>query len=575
MTADHPPAAERATPSAVRLRRRGIRIVALFLVFSLIFLGVGAWLLADSQSKDRRQLRDRYATGATVASALIDSLFQAAFAAGQSAAAKQFSGHVTMRELDAYRRTNQSLYTAILDAKGRVLAHSTGAPKDAGAQVVQKAGKSGIAIGDVQQIGSVTGIETASRFPIGLSRRFPQGRTFRYVVSAAPVDLFRQFLGGAIKPLVRYGGDAYILDGTGRVLGAQSADHPSRPPPPSHELVRRAPTQGQGTYDDAAGEQFFAVSGVSGTGWKVVVSAPTRELYKPASGVSRWLPWVVLVILALALVAVGLLIRRSVLAGAALATVNAQLEASQDRLRDRAVELQSSNAELQRSNAELEQFAYVASHDLSAPLRAVAGFSQLLGVRYKDRLDDEADQFIKHMQDGVDRMQRIIDDLLAYSRVDRSGLQPEPFDLDAVLDEVLQSLRPEIEERHAVVTREALGEACGEPGQLSQVLQNLIANGLKFTSDGVRPEVHVSARRENGRVRISVRDNGIGVDEGHVEQIFKMFQRLHSADEYEGTGIGLAIAKKIVDRHNGRIDLEPAPGGGTIFSFDVPAEMPR
>jgi light-regulated signal transduction histidine kinase (bacteriophytochrome) len=254
--------------------------------------------------------------------------------------------------------------------------------------------------------------------------------------------------------------------------------------------------------------------------------------------------------------------------------VNAQLESSQDRLRDRAIELQRSNAELQRSNAELEQFAYVASHDLSAPLRAVAGFSQLLGVRYKGKLDGDADQFITHMQDGVERMQRIIDDLLAYSRVDRSGLQPEPIDLDAVLEEVLHSLAPEIEECGANVTHEQLGPAVGEPGQLSQVLQNLMSNGMKFTADGRSPEVHVSARRDDGRVFISVRDNGIGIDADHAEQIFKMFQRLHSADEYPGTGIGLAIAKKIIDRHGGRFTVEPPPGGGTVFTFDVPAEMP-
>jgi light-regulated signal transduction histidine kinase (bacteriophytochrome) len=262
------------------------------------------------------------------------------------------------------------------------------------------------------------------------------------------------------------------------------------------------------------------------------------------------------------------------LEGAArLAEVNAQLESSQDRLRDRAVELQSSNAELQRSNAELEQFAYVASHDLSAPLRAVAGFSQLLGVRYKGKLDGDADQFIAHMQDGVERMQRIIDDLLAYSRVDRSGLQAEHVALDGVVDEVLHSLGPEIAERNAEVTHDPLGEAAGEAGQLAQVLQNLIANGMKFTADGVRPKVHVSAEHNGDRVRISVRDNGIGVDTDRADQIFKMFQRLHSSDEYPGTGIGLAIAKKIIDRHNGQITVESAPGGGSVFTFDIPAEL--
>ncbi|MFL5847000.1 MAG: ATP-binding protein [Solirubrobacteraceae bacterium] len=567
MSPDQPPVDTSGAPSADRLRRRGMRIAALFLVFAVVLLGVGAWLLADSQSKDRSQLRERYATGATVASALIDSLFRVAFGSGVERAVRDFSGDISGSELDAYTRTNQSLYTAVLDADGKVVAASSRAPATPGEGLIEQIGKDGVALGGIEQIGAEESVESVTRYPVG--------KSVRYLVSGAPVATFRDFLGGSIQPLVRYGGEAYVLDGGGRVLGAASASDPKRPPPPSGELVKRAGTQTDGLYDGDGGEQYFAVQPVTDTKWHVVVSAPTAELYEPASGVSRWLPWVVLAILGLALVAIGVLVRRAVDAGARIAVVNSQLEASQDRLRDRALELQSSNAELQRSNAELEQFAYVASHDLSAPLRAVAGFSQLLGVRYKGKLDDDADQFIGHMQDGVERMQRIIDDLLAYSRVDRSGLQPEAIDLDKILDEVLQSLRSDIEAFGADVQREPLGAACGEPGQLSQVLQNLVANGMKFTAEGVKPVVHVSAARREGRVFISVRDNGIGIDPGHAAQIFKMFQRLHSAEEYEGTGIGLAIAKKIVDRHGGRIDIEPAPGGGTVFTFDIPAELPR
>ena len=560
MPPDQPP------PSAERLRRRGLRIAASFVILTLVGVGVGAWLLADSQSNDREQLRERYATGSTVASALIDSLFSVAFSSGVERAVTEFSGEVTTKQLDAYTERNQSLYTVVLDAEGGVVAASSAAPAGVG-DIVESVGEAGIAIGDVTQLGAEEAIASATRFPVGESAR--------YLVSGSDVKVFKEFLSGSIAPLVRYGGEAYVLDGNGRELGAVSDSNPKRPPPPARELVRLAGTEEEDVYDAGGEERYFATNPVANTNWQVVVTAPTAELYAPASGVSRWLPWLILAILGLALLAIGLLVRRTVEASARIAVVNAQLEASQDRLRDRAVELQSSNAELQRSNAELEQFAYVASHDLSAPLRAVAGFSQLLGVRYKGKLDGDADQFIRHMQDGVDRMQRIIDDLLAYSRVDRSGLQPEPINLDATLDEVLHSLGPEIADRGAVVTREPLGEACGEPGQLSQVIQNLVANGMKFTAPGVLPEVHVSSRREGERILVSVRDNGIGIDPGHAEQIFKMFQRLHSADEYEGTGIGLAISKKIIDRHGGQIRIEPGPGGGTVFTFDLPAEMPR
>jgi signal transduction histidine kinase len=555
-------------PSAERLRRRGTRIAALFLVFSLVLLGVGAWLLADSQSKDREQLRERYATGASVASGVLDGLFSAAFSSGIQRAAEQFSGDVTTQQLDTYTKTNQSAFTAVVEPDGTVVAKSSAAPDDYGDILKQVDPKTGIAISDVLDNDGTPVVESAITFPVSKTAA-------RLLISGSKTDIFQSFLGGSIKELVRYGGEAYVLDGGGMVLGAASADSPKKPPAPSPELGKLVKDKDEGFYDLDGEEQFFATQPVAGTNWHVAVTAPTKDLYEPASGVSRWLPWIVLAFLSLALVAIGLLVRRAVDAGAKIAVVNAQLESSQDRLRDRAIELQASNAELQRSNAELEQFAYVASHDLSAPLRAVAGFSQLLGVRYQGKLDGDADQFITHMQDGVERMQRIIDDLLTYSRVDRSGLNPEPINLDVILDEVLQNLRPDIESAGAEITREPLGEACGEPGQLSQVLQNLIANGMKFTADGVTPKIDISSERVGDRVRISVRDNGIGIDPGHAEQIFKMFQRLHSTEEYEGTGIGLAIAKKIVDRHGGQIDVAPAPGGGTVFTFDVPAEMPR
>jgi signal transduction histidine kinase len=546
-----------------------MRIAALFVVFTMLLLGVGAWLLADSQSKDREQLQTRFANGAGVASAVLDGLF-GSITQQTEILGKQFGGDVAPGALDAYVVQNQSAYAIVLDGSGKAVAASGGAPATPQSDAAKEARTTGFAISDLLDNDGQQVVESVIRFPIT-----PDGKRFRYLVSGSKAELFRGFLSGSIQPLVQYGGDAYILDGKGAVLGAVSKMDPKHPAPPGRELIARVGRSDRGTYGSGDSEQFFASRPVARSNWHVAVTVPTKELYQPASGVSRWLPWVVLAILGLSLIAIGLLVRRAVVAGARIAEINSQLEASQDRLRDRAVELQASNAELQRSNAELEQFAYVASHDLSAPLRAVAGFSQLLGVRYKGRLDDDADQFIRHMQDGVDRMQRIIDDLLAYSRVDRSGLHPENIDLDKILDEVLQSLRPDIEERGATVTRDTLGTACGEPGQLSQVLQNVIANGLKFTAPGVPPAVHVSAERGEGRVRISIRDNGIGIDPGHIEQIFKMFQRLHSTDEYEGTGIGLAIAKKIIDRHDGRISIAPAPGGGTIFSFDIPAKMPR
>jgi len=226
--------------------------------------------------------------------------------------------------------------------------------------------------------------------------------------------------------------------------------------------------------------------------------------------------------------------------------------------------------ELARSNAELEQFAYVASHDLQEPLRMVASYTQLLERRYGDQLDEDAREFIGFAVDGVTRMQMLINDLLTFSRVGTRGSIPEVVDTNAVVDRVLVNLRPAIEETGATVTRDELPEILADPGQMSQLFQNLIANALKFHRRDEAPRVHVSARPGNREWIFSVADNGIGISPEYADRIFVLFQRLHSRADYPGTGIGLAICKKVVERHGGRIWFESEPGAGTTFYFTIP-----
>ena len=234
-----------------------------------------------------------------------------------------------------------------------------------------------------------------------------------------------------------------------------------------------------------------------------------------------------------------------------------------------AAELRRRADELERSNAELEQFAYVASHDLSEPLRMVSGFVQLLAERYKGRLDSDADEFIGYTIDGVERMQGLITDLLAYSRVGRA-VEDEEVALGAVVDDALAALRAPIAERDAEVRVAELPAVRGDRRELTQLFQNLISNAVKFVDDAP-PRVDVCAARRGGMWEVSVRDNGIGVEPRHAERIFKMFQRLHGRDDYPGSGIGLAICKKIVDRHGGDIGFDPVEGGGTVFRVTLPA----
>jgi PAS domain S-box-containing protein len=226
-------------------------------------------------------------------------------------------------------------------------------------------------------------------------------------------------------------------------------------------------------------------------------------------------------------------------------------------------------AELLRSNQELEQFAYVTSHDLSEPLRMVASYTQLLQRRYADRFDGEAREFMDFIVGGAQRMKQLIDDLLLYSRAGRPGIPVKPLQLDRALDDALANLGHAIRESGARIERSELPEIVGDKSGMVQVFQNLIGNALKFRSDEP-PVVRISAAGDAEGWVVTIADNGIGIAPEYFERIFVIFQRLHSRSKYEGTGIGLAICKKVVERHGGRIRVESAPGRGTRFHIHLP-----
>ena len=253
----------------------------------------------------------------------------------------------------------------------------------------------------------------------------------------------------------------------------------------------------------------------------------------------------------------------------ALEAANKEMAFQIEEKGKRADELVMINAELARSNAELEQFAYVATHDLQEPLRAVASCVQLLQKRYEGQLDARADEFITHAVDGTKRMQTLINDLLAYSRISTHAQIFASTNCELVVHEALANLMVAIQESGAVITRDKLPMVNGDATQLTQLFQNLVGNALKFRGD--RPsKIHIGAERENGDWRFSVADNGIGMEPQYFERVFLVFQRLHTRKEYQGTGIGLAICKKVVERHGGRIWAESEPGQGATFWFTIP-----
>lgn len=234
------------------------------------------------------------------------------------------------------------------------------------------------------------------------------------------------------------------------------------------------------------------------------------------------------------------------------------------------LDLDEAMGELARSNKDLEQFAYVASHDLQEPLRMVSSYTELLGRRYRGQLDKQADRFIDYAVDGARRMQTLINDLLEFSRVGRSNKDPEATDLNAVLGNVLDGYRDLIAQSKADVRCETLPVAMIHPSYAQQVLQNLLSNAIKFNG-GEPPVIRITGSQDDGQVHLTFTDQGIGISEEHHARIFDIFQRLHRREEYEGTGIGLALVKRIVEQSGGAISLDSAPGEGATFHISLPA----
>ncbi len=230
-------------------------------------------------------------------------------------------------------------------------------------------------------------------------------------------------------------------------------------------------------------------------------------------------------------------------------------------------------AELTRSNKELERFAYITSHDLQEPLRMISSYLQLVEKRYKDELDEDAKDFINFAVDGAKRMQILINDLLRYSRVGTKSIEFQPVNCEEILKNTLNNLEIAIEESGAKITYDYLPIVRGDKTQLSQLFQNLIGNSIKFKGENF-PEIHIKAEDENDFWRFSFQDNGIGIDPKYYDRIFQIFQRLHNRDKYPGTGIGLAICKKIIERHGGNIFVESESGKGTTFIFTLKKEAP-
>jgi signal transduction histidine kinase len=254
-----------------------------------------------------------------------------------------------------------------------------------------------------------------------------------------------------------------------------------------------------------------------------------------------------------------------------IATLNMMQDAEEARMESENLnaELNKTLSELKRSNEELQQFAYVASHDLQEPLRMISSYTQLLERKYKDKLDEKAKMYIDYAVDGAERMQSLINDLLAFSRVTTKGEKFKKTDLNKILKNVLLNLATSISENNAQINTETMPTINVDEGQINRVFQNLIANAIKFKGDN-DPVVNIKVEKQDQTYVFSVKDNGIGIDKKFFDKIFIIFQRLHTRRDYPGTGIGLAICKRIINRHGGEIWIESEPGKGSEFKFSLP-----
>ncbi|HVL95911.1 MAG TPA: ATP-binding protein [Solirubrobacteraceae bacterium] len=530
----------------------GVAASALALVLALFAIA-----LVRTNAADRAQVEARFQDRARVSAALTEAVFSTT--AGQSSQqnARRLGGRVTTEALDAVVRQGNLRYLVILDDRGQLLQASSGTP-DASLrrlaarppEVAEVMAGRPFHLSDVLDAGA---LHFVSSFEAEFGRR-------RYVVSAFSAELISGFLAGYLGELPRaWRASPYVIDSAGRVVGSpvrgQEPGRAVREPGLTRALEGGGPL---GTFDSAGRDRAYAVEPVENSSWRVALSMPEATLYR---GTGALLEWLILAALAAAGLTALVTLGRAVRAAAEVRAANE--------------ELARFNIELQRSNAELEQFASVASHDLQEPLRKVQTFGDQLERRFGEHLPEDAQDYLRRMRRAAARMSTLIEDLLRFSRVTTHARPHEPVDLERVAWEVTSDLEAALNECDGRVEIGPLPTVQADALQMRQLLQNLIANGIKFRRPGVAPVVRVEpVPAPEGSLAFAVEDNGIGFESQYGERIFRVFERLHPRDVYEGTGIGLAMCRKIAERHGGTIDAEGRPDRGARFVVTLPVAPP-
>jgi signal transduction histidine kinase len=550
-------------------RKRANAVVAAASLVLVVVLVLFALQLRSTQASSRARVISRFEDRAQVISALTEAILSSV--ATPSTATREYGGAgISDVQMDKAATRGHLTYAALLDGQGNMIAASSGLKAAQSAEVLRSSaiaavrGGAPVALSDVHSatpggagtIDLVVGLKTASG---------P-----RILVSGAPTQIFGTFLGTYLRRVPTRGGTAYVLDSRGSVVGARDARTP---------VGRRATEVGltaavQHHHGGAYGPNGYFVSvPVVGSTWNVVLTSTKSSLFSSVSGTRKWFPWMIYAALGIVALAFLALLRRMLGIAAALSEANDDLERTNSALHGRNTLLRHA-AELARSNAELEQFASIASHDLQEPLRKVQTFAAQLTASESENLSEQGQDFLRRMSNAAGRMRALIDDLLMFSRVSTKGRPFVPIDLNASVAQVLIDLEAVTEESGARITVGTLPTIEADPVQMRQLLQNLLGNALKFRREGVAPEIDISAEVAGGVAELTVRDNGLGFDPQYATRIFRAFERLHGTSAYPGTGIGLALCRKIVERHHGTIIADGFVGSGAKFTIRLPLEQP-
>jgi signal transduction histidine kinase len=561
---------------------RPLMLVVAVLLMAGLF-GAFAYEFVRSQADSRHQSERSFQVQAHITSELVSSLFQSTATGAAAGAAKAFGGKSpSAAGLTSLAKRSRLAYALVVDSAGHTLAASVGTPPSAGVSRSELRH----ALGSRLWLSNLRHVRGRANPVIQLELPFTTSSGRRIEVEAFDARVLVSFLSAYLHESGANPAQiGYIVDGENRVV-AESSDRLKVGAKLRGGLV--APHGGP--FVAGGSQHYVANSPLSGSQWRVLLSEPTTALYPALAGSDSWILSGALVAFGLVALVALVLLRRMLIGTARVVEANRQLEDLNESLEERVAErtavAEQRAAELARSNSELEQFASVASHDLQEPLRKIRMYAQRLPKRVGENLPAEATSDLGRMYDAAERMQRLIDDLLSFARVSSRQRDFEPVDLSALARDVVGDLEARIRELDAQVEIGELPVVAADRMQMGQLLQNLLSNALKFHREGVPPIVRIGAEIVEGepsrfageaanerRCLIAIEDNGIGFEPKYAERIFSAFERLHSRSEYDGTGIGLSIARKIAWRHGGELTATGAPGEGSTFTLTLPLPL--